>query len=145
LAGRRVVVVGAGDVVRRRLPKLIESGADLTVIAPIAAPSIVELAARGELTWMARPYQPGDLAGAWYVLVASDDAACNQAVSAEADGERIFCVRADAATEASAWTPATGVVDGVTVGVLAGGDPRRAIQIRDALVATLSKLAHRAA
>jgi len=138
-------VVGAGEVVRRRLPKLIESGADLTVIAPTAAPSIAESATRGELTWMVRPYRPGDLAGAWYVLVATDDAACNQAVSVEAEGERIFCVRADAASEASAWTPATGVVDGVTIGVLAGGEPRRAIQIRDALVVALTKLGHQAA
>ncbi|MYW03315.1 NAD(P)-dependent oxidoreductase, partial [Streptomyces sp. SID3343] len=36
LEGRRVVVVGAGTVAQRRLPALLDAGADVLVVAPEA-------------------------------------------------------------------------------------------------------------
>ncbi|MGW0205222.1 NAD(P)-dependent oxidoreductase, partial [Streptomyces sp. NPDC003233] len=38
LSGRRVVVLGAGTVVQRRLPALIAAGADIVVVSPEATP-----------------------------------------------------------------------------------------------------------
>ena len=38
LQGRRVVVVGAGTVAQRRLPRLVAAGADVLLIAPAATP-----------------------------------------------------------------------------------------------------------
>jgi siroheme synthase (precorrin-2 oxidase/ferrochelatase) len=95
--------------------------------------------------WVGRPFLPGDLDGAWYVLAATDDADANRAVSAEAEHRRVFCVRADRADEATAWTPATGEVDGVQVAVLAGRRPREAARVRDLLVDVLARLRRRAA
>ena len=141
LAGRRVVVIGAGTVASRRMPMLIESGADITVIAPEATPEIARLALRGQLDWQQRPYRNGDVADAWYVLVATDDSAANAAVSVEAEAQRTFCVRADHAPAATAWTPATGELDGVLVGVLAGGEPRRAALTRDLIMDLLRRVA----
>jgi uroporphyrin-III C-methyltransferase/precorrin-2 dehydrogenase/sirohydrochlorin ferrochelatase len=46
-------------------------------------------------------------------------------------------VRADDATEASAWTPAVGRHAGVTVAVLGNREPRRSAAVRDAIVAGL--------
>ena len=89
LAGRRVVVVGAGAVASRRMAMLIESGAAITVIAPEATPEIARLALRGQLEWQQRPYRNGDVADAWYVLVATDDAAANAAVSVDAGHGRV--------------------------------------------------------
>ena len=40
LAGRRVVVVGAGSVAQRRLPRLVGAGADVLLIAPAATPAV---------------------------------------------------------------------------------------------------------
>lgn len=145
LAGRRVVVVGGGAVVQRRLPLLLEAGAEVTVIAPDLATGPAQLAEHGRIVWERRGYRAGDLASAWYALVATDDARVNAAAAAEAEASRVFCVRADDATASSAWTPATAELDGVTIGVLAGGDPRRAVRIRDRLVALLAQLSRRAA
>ncbi|ARF81139.1 uroporphyrinogen-III C-methyltransferase [Kitasatospora aureofaciens] len=136
LAGRRVVVVGGGQVAQRRLPALIASGAELHLISPATTPAVQAMADAGELTWHARPYADGDLAGAWYVLVATDDPAVNTAVSAEAERERVFCSRSDDASAATAWTPASGRDAGATVAVLTG-DPRHSAALRDAIVGGL--------
>ncbi|MFE5583553.1 uroporphyrinogen-III C-methyltransferase [Kitasatospora sp. NPDC056531] len=136
LAGRRVVVVGGGQVAQRRLPALIASGAELHLISPATTPAVQAMADAGELTWHARPYQDGDLAGAWYALVATDDPVVNAAVSAEAERERVFCSRSDDASSATAWTPASGRDAGATVAVLTG-DPRHSAALRDAIVGGL--------
>ncbi|WP_165990173.1 uroporphyrinogen-III C-methyltransferase [Streptomyces sp. YIM 98790] len=134
LAGRRVVVLGGGTVAQRRLPALLAAGADVRLIAPEVTPSVQAMAEAGELRWEPRGYRPGDLADAWYALIATDDPAVNAAASAEAETARVWCVRSDDAEAATAWTPATGRSEGVTVAVLTGRDPRRSAAVRDAVV-----------
>ncbi|MGW2866418.1 uroporphyrinogen-III C-methyltransferase [Streptomyces sp. NPDC001205] len=136
LTGRRVVVVGGGQVAQRRLPALIAAGADVTLVSPSATPSVEAMADAGEIRWERRRFQDGDLADAWYALVATADTEANTRISAEAERSRVWCVRSDDATAATAWTPATGRSEGVTVAVLTTDtpDPRRSAAIRDAIV-----------
>ncbi|MEY9891336.1 uroporphyrin-III C-methyltransferase/precorrin-2 dehydrogenase/sirohydrochlorin ferrochelatase [Catenulispora sp. MAP5-51] len=134
LAGRRVVVVGAGPVAQRRVLGLLDARADVLVVAPEATPAIEALADGGEIVWERRPYREGDLAQAWYAVAAADDPAVNAAVAREAEAGRVFCSRADSAEDSSAWTPAVGRHDGVTVSVIGGGDPRRAVDVRDGVL-----------
>jgi uroporphyrin-III C-methyltransferase / precorrin-2 dehydrogenase / sirohydrochlorin ferrochelatase len=137
LAGRRVVVAGGGRVAARRVPALLDAGADVLVIAPELSPALQDLATAGRITWAARPYGGGDCAGAWLVCACTDNPAANAAVAAEADAARIWCVRADDAAGSRAWTPAAGQAGDVRVGVLSG-DPRHSAGIRDALVGALN-------
>ncbi|WP_319455321.1 MULTISPECIES: uroporphyrinogen-III C-methyltransferase [unclassified Mycobacterium] len=130
LNGRKVVVVGGGTVAQRRLPLLLANGADVHVIARAATPAVE---AMDGITLDLRDYRDGDLDGAWYAIAATDDAAVNSAVVAEADRRRIFCVRADVARDGSAVTPASFEYEGLAVGVLAGGEHRRSAAIRSAL------------
>ena len=132
LAGRRVVVVGGGQVAQRRIPPLLAAGALVTVVSPHVTPAIEGLV--GELAWVERAFEPADLDGAWYVVVATRDRAVNDAVSAAAEERRIFCVRSDDATAATAWTPAVGRHESVTVAVFGNRDPRRSMAVRDAVV-----------
>ncbi|MEU0694344.1 uroporphyrinogen-III C-methyltransferase [Streptomyces niveus] len=134
LAGRRVVVIGGGQVAQRRLPALIATGADIVLVSPSATPSVEAMADAGELRWERRPFADGDLSEAWYVLIASSDTEANTRASAEAERNRTWCVRSDNAEAATAWTPATGRSEGVTVAVLTGRDPRRSAGVRDAIV-----------
>ncbi|MFR9754301.1 uroporphyrinogen-III C-methyltransferase [Streptomyces sp. TR06-5] len=134
LAGRRVVVLGGGTVSQRRLPALVASGADITVVSPSATPSVEAMAHAGEIAWEPRRYREGDLADAWYALIATDDDTANAAASAEAEANRVWAVRSDDAEAATAWTPATGRTAGVTVAVLTGQDPRRSAALRDVIV-----------
>ncbi|WP_019969713.1 uroporphyrinogen-III C-methyltransferase [Mycobacterium sp. 141] len=140
LSGKKVVVVGAGTVAQRRLPLLIANGADVHVIARAATPAVEALAQNEPgITLALRDFRPGDLDGAWYVIAATDDGAVNAAVAAEAQQRRIFCVRADIAREGSAVTPATFDYDGLSVGVLAGGEHRRSAAIRSAIHEALQR------
>lgn len=138
LLGRRVVVVGGGQVAHRRVAGLLEAQAQVTVVSPEATPALEALVAPGSLTWVRRRYAAGDLDGAWYAVAATDDAVVNAAVAAEAEAARIFCARADDRAASSVWTPATGRHGDLVVGVHGGGDPQRAVAVRDAVVAGLT-------
>ncbi len=137
LDGRRVVVVGAGTVAQRRLPRLVATGAEVLLIAPSATPAVEAMATAGELRWHARPYEAGDLDGAWYAVACTSKPAVDAAVAAGAEEQRIFCVRADDATGGSAATAATGEHDGLLIGVLAGRRPRRSAAVRDHVIDAL--------
>jgi uroporphyrin-III C-methyltransferase/precorrin-2 dehydrogenase/sirohydrochlorin ferrochelatase len=156
LNGRRVVVVGGGAVATRRIPVLLDAGADIVLVSPAVTASLEDLAAGGRIRWEPRRYADGDCAGAWLVCACTDDAAVNAAVAAEAERQRTWSVRADDAQASAAWTPASGRADdigpgrirpggvhgnavqfgAVQVGVLSG-DPRHSAAIRDAIIAGL--------
>jgi uroporphyrin-III C-methyltransferase/precorrin-2 dehydrogenase/sirohydrochlorin ferrochelatase len=136
LAGRRVVVVGGGGVASRRVPALLDAGAEILLVSPKVTASLEDMAAAGRIRWEARGYQPGDCAGAWLVCACTDDVSVNAAVATAAETQRTWYVRADDAEASAAWTPASGRAGDVRVGVLSG-DPRHSAAIRDAVVAGL--------
>jgi uroporphyrin-III C-methyltransferase/precorrin-2 dehydrogenase/sirohydrochlorin ferrochelatase len=96
-------------------------------------PALRALADAGRLRWIARPFEPSDVDGAWLVQTAVDDPVAASAVSSAAVERRVFCVRADDRDAATAWTPAVTRHGAVTVAVLGGGDPRRAMAVRDGI------------
>jgi uroporphyrin-III C-methyltransferase / precorrin-2 dehydrogenase / sirohydrochlorin ferrochelatase len=153
LGGRQVVVVGGGAVATRRIPVLLDAGADIVLVSPSVTTSLEGLAAAGRIRWAQRRYADGDCEGAWLVCACTDDPAVNTAVATEAERQRIWSVRADDAQASAAWTPASGRVDdiraddaatgsgpgqggSVQVGVLSG-DPRHSAAIRDAILGGL--------
>ena len=136
LRGRRVVVAGGGAVAGRRVPALLDAGADVSLVSPEVTGSLEDLAQAGRIHWTRRRYAPGDIDGAWLVCACTDDPAVNAAIAAAAETQRIWCVRADDASQSAVWTPASGLAGDVRVGVLSG-DPRRSAGIRDAIVAGL--------
>jgi uroporphyrin-III C-methyltransferase/precorrin-2 dehydrogenase/sirohydrochlorin ferrochelatase len=115
----------------------VSSGARVEVISPHVTPAVQAMADAGELVWHARGYAPGDLADAWYAVTCTQDTDVNRQVADEAERGRVFCVRADAGAQGSAVTPAVGEHDGLLVGVLAGGQPRRSAAVRDGLLDAL--------
>ncbi len=137
LAGRRVVVVGGGAVALRRVGALLAARARVTLVSPEAVAALEDLADRGQIQWVARPYAWGDLQDAWLAMACTADAAVNAEVLAEADEARIFCLRADDASRASAWMPATGRSGRATVSVHGDRDPHTAAALRDAALAAV--------
>lgn len=134
LADRRVVVVGGGTVAQRRLGLLIASGARVHLISRAVTPAVEGMATAGQITVELREYRDGDLADAWYAIACTDEPDTNAAIVAEAERNRVFCVRADNARSGTAVTPASASYDGMSIGVLAGGDHRRSAAVRTALI-----------
>jgi uroporphyrin-III C-methyltransferase/precorrin-2 dehydrogenase/sirohydrochlorin ferrochelatase len=134
LAGRRAVVVGGGHVALRRTRTLLESGANVVVIAPVVLPELAAL----PVTVLPRQYRDGDLAAAWLAHAASDDPHVNARVAAEAERNRIWCARADDGAASLAWTPAVARQGEVTVAVTSGGDPARSQRLRAAIALALA-------
>ena len=134
LAGRRAVVVGGGRVALRRVRGLLEAGAHVVVIAPSVRPELAAL----PVTVLRRPYRRGDLSAAWLAHAATGDPEVNTLVSAEAEDNRIWCVRADDASASGAWTPAVIRHGAVTVAVTSAGDPVRSQRLRAAIELALA-------
>jgi uroporphyrin-III C-methyltransferase / precorrin-2 dehydrogenase / sirohydrochlorin ferrochelatase len=139
LSGRRVLVVGGGTVASRRIPALLDAGAQVVVVSPEVTPAVLALADAGRVEWHRRLFNESDVDGAWLVQVAVDDPLAAGEVSAAAMARRVFCVRADDRYAATAWTPAVTRHGPVTVAVTAGGDPRRAMAVRDAIRSGLTE------
>lgn len=137
LAGRRVVVAGGGRVAARRAADLVTEGADVLVVSPTVSGPLRAL----PITWVPRVVEPDDLAGAWLVQAATDDAEVNRAVAGWARERRIWCVQAGRADEGTARTPAIAREAGLVIGVLSDGepDPRRVRWVRDQLRAVVHR------
>lgn len=143
VAGRAAVVVGGGPVAARRARSLAEAGAEVHVIAPWACEDVHDLARSGAIRWSAREYGgPGDLAGAWLAHTATGDRPTDERVGRDCATLRLWCVDAGRAARSTAWVPAStslSTPDGpVTLAVTAGGDPRRAVAVRNRLADTLA-------
>ena len=128
LTGRRVLVVGAGAVAARRVRSL--AGADVLVVAPEVSGDFPDVPVER------REFRPADVDGAWLVLACTGTV--DDAVAQACEQRRVWCVRADDAAASPAWVPAVARVDDVVVSVTAGGDPRRAVALRDALSLSLA-------
>lgn len=138
LRNRLVVVVGAGGVATRRVRQFLHADAAIHVVAPNASDEIRELAAAGALTWSDRDFDDEDLAGAWLVVTATNDVAVNTRVSQLSASSGTWCINSADAAQATA-VPMTSVehADGIQVAVYGGGDPGRAVAIRDAIAVGL--------
>jgi uroporphyrin-III C-methyltransferase/precorrin-2 dehydrogenase/sirohydrochlorin ferrochelatase len=139
LAGRLVVVVGAGAVGARRAATLLEAGAVVRVVAPRIGAAMARLAAAPvavSLRLIQRPYRDEDLDDAWLAVAATDDPAINSEVASQAEHLRIFCVRADAAAGGTARVPAFYARGDLLVSVNAA-DPTRSVRLRNEIAAAL--------
>lgn len=137
LLGRPVLVVGGGPVATRRAKGLLDAGAVVTVVAPEVSTELSEMHDAGLLSWQPRAYLAADQDGVWFVQTATGNPEVDAQVAADAELNRVWCVNAADHESSAAWTPAVARVDDVTVAVNAGGDPRRALAIRRAIVAGL--------
>ena len=76
--GKTCLVVGGGEVARRKVRALVDAGADVVVVAPDVHP---KLKADDRLEIRERAWRDTDLHGAFVVNVATDDAVTNRTVA----------------------------------------------------------------
>src|SRR5256885_2848408 len=91
LKDRRAVVVGGGDVGLEKVEGLLLCDADVTLIAPDAAPALQEYAAEGSIAWEQREYGgAADLEGAFLAIAATSDSEVNIGVYEDAEARAML-------------------------------------------------------
>lgn len=95
LAGRRCLLVGAGNVALDKIGSLLKTGLQLRVVAPDALPEVRQLAAEGKIEWIERSFELSDLDGNYLVIAATDSPEVNSAVYQGAVERRILCNSVD--------------------------------------------------
>jgi precorrin-2 dehydrogenase/sirohydrochlorin ferrochelatase len=99
LTARPCLVIGAGNLAESKIESLRAANARVTVIAPEARERIVGMAEAGEVEWLRRAFEPGDVrdpaAGYFLVVTATNDPAVNRAVYAEATAANVLCNAVD--------------------------------------------------
>lgn len=81
LKKRKAIVVGAGEVAKRKIKNLIDAGADVTVIAPEAAEEIRYLFQENIVKWLKRKVRSTDIKDAVLIIAATNDRGVNESVS----------------------------------------------------------------
>ncbi|MDN3309498.1 uroporphyrinogen-III C-methyltransferase [Microbacterium oryzae] len=139
LTGRRVLMVGGGAVTARRLPRFLDEGAEVVVVAPALAAATRELILRHDLEWIPREARADDVQGAWMVHTATGDRRADDEVAGECERRRVLCVNASDGAHGTARMTAQTRSGDVVVGAMShdGVDPGRAAAVRDAVGAQL--------
>lgn len=130
LAGRGVLVVGAGAVAARRVEVLKRFGAQVRVVAaenPAGLENVV-----------LRPFRPDDLADAVLAVAATGERSVNRRIAGLCRVRGVPVSVADSAEESTFFFPAVCEGDGLTVGLVStDGDHKKvretAVRIRELL------------
>lgn len=91
LAGKTVVVVGAGKVGEPKIAGLLDTGARIRVVSLDAAPSVREWAREGKIELELRAFASEDLASASLAVVATNSRTLNDRVYREAQLRGVLC------------------------------------------------------
>jgi precorrin-2 dehydrogenase/sirohydrochlorin ferrochelatase len=141
LDGARItaLVVGGGQVATRKVRALLDAGARVHVVAPeVSAEIEAWCAADGEAVRVTRgSYAPEHVAPATLVIAATDNAALNAAVAEDARAAGTLVNVSDAPELGDFVTPAVHRSGDVVIAVGAGGVPKAAARIRDAIAVSI--------
>lgn len=116
LAGRRVVVIGGGNVAVAKVDALLRASALVTVVSPDIRPELVRPG-----VWLKRSaFRPSDLDGAWMVIAAAPPD-INRQVSLAAEERHLFVNAVDDPAAASAYTGGVLRKGGATIAISTEG------------------------
>jgi precorrin-2 dehydrogenase/sirohydrochlorin ferrochelatase len=138
--GRPCVVVGGGEVARRKVEGLLAAGACVTVVSPDLTPELAALKDDGRIAHIEREYREGDLEGFEMCMVATDDGAVNAAVAREGKSRRVWVNASDDPPNCDFILPSVIRRGEVVIAASTGGaSPALARRLREELEAYLSE------
>lgn len=138
LNGRRVVVVGAGQIGTAKIETLLESGARIVAIDPTPTQRAEELAQQGAVRLKRRRFRPSDLAATALVVAATGSPRTNRFIRRSA---RIFGAVVNAVDDppnCDVTVPAVIRRGPATIAITSGGaTPAGARYLRESLTETI--------
>jgi siroheme synthase-like protein len=136
LAGREVLVVGAGTVALEKIRGLLDVDASVTVVAPDVSQPVEQLARSGRVALIRGRYRTSDLDGRFLVVAATSVTAVNTRVFADAEARGLLCNVVDVPDLCSFILPAVHRQGPIAVAISTGGaSPALAQRIRDEVAA----------
>jgi precorrin-2 dehydrogenase/sirohydrochlorin ferrochelatase len=91
LAGRQILVVGAGKVGEGKIAGVLDTGARIRVVSREATASVREWARGGQIELELRSFSPEDLDGAFVAVVATASRDLNEFIYREAQLRGVLC------------------------------------------------------
>lgn len=131
IKGRNCVIIGGGRVAERKVNGVLACHGLVTVISPDLTEKLQNLAADGTISWKKRPYQHGDIQGAFMVIAATDDPKAQDEVFSEAEKYNILLNVADVPKKCNFILPALAKRGDLTIAIsTAGKSPALAKKMR---------------
>jgi len=122
LQGRRVLVVGGGEVAERKVRLLLEAGARIDIVArELLANELSAWVGEGSASWLAREFDESQLDGATLVVAATSDGALNERVASAARARQLLCNVVDDAERSSFIVPAIVDRSPLVIAISSGG------------------------
>lgn len=138
LEEQRTVVIGGGKVAARKAESLLEAGATVEAISPVFSTEFRALAKDAPMILIERPYQKGDLKGAFLVIAATDDPQVNHAIWEEARRQGCLANVVDDPQHSNFIVPAVIRRDPIKIAITTGGaSPALARHLRERLEADI--------
>jgi uroporphyrin-III C-methyltransferase/precorrin-2 dehydrogenase/sirohydrochlorin ferrochelatase len=143
LAKKAVLVVGGGSVGLRRVERLLEARARVTVVSPELVPELEHLSNAGVIECKRREFATSDMDGAHLVFAQTGNRELLDLLRAEASRRGVLLCAADDEAFSDFHVPAVLERGNVKIAVSSGGvSPSGAAKIRDAIESWLSQNEH---
>lgn len=139
LRERNCLVVGGGEVAKRKVTSLLYCCAKVTVIAPVICPAIKAFFSQNRIDYFARKYIKGDIKGFSIVIAATDSWEVNSEIAKEAHKDAILVNVADDLERSSFTVPSVLRRGDLTVAIgTQGKSPLLSKRLREMLEDILS-------
>jgi precorrin-2 dehydrogenase/sirohydrochlorin ferrochelatase len=134
LEGKKVLIVGGGQIAEEKLFGVLRSATDVTVVAPQISEKIRGWAEQGLLKHLADEYRPGMVRDYFLVIAGTDSEAVNHAVYEEAKEAGILCNAVDDPQYCDFYAPAVVSRGEFQIAISTGGNsPALAQKVRKEL------------
>ncbi len=119
--GRDCVVIGGGDLGEEKVVKLLECEASVVVVSSEVTDRVRELASSGDVEWVRRDYEYGDLERAFIAIANTGDAEMDSRIYEEAEERNVILNVVDVTHLCTFIAPSVARRGEVTVATSTGG------------------------
>jgi precorrin-2 dehydrogenase/sirohydrochlorin ferrochelatase len=84
------VIAGGGKVALRKILGLLESGADVKVVSPVAVSEIQQLHTQKKLRWIQKNIERNDFKDAFLIVAATNDSSKNSWIASQATDKQLL-------------------------------------------------------
>jgi precorrin-2 dehydrogenase/sirohydrochlorin ferrochelatase len=134
IRSRRAIVIGGDRIAAEKAAALVVSGAQVTILSPDLGPEVIALHEQHGVDLRQKAYEPGDLAGAFVVVAATNDQGLIDAIWTETQEHGQLVNIVDVPARCSFIIPSILRRDQLTIAVSTeGASPSLAKRIRQRL------------